>query len=111
MISQREVGQERRRCAARAVLRQDPDVIMIGEIRDEATMEVALRAAQTGHLVLSTMHTVDATETVNRSSTFSRRTSTRGAQRCSPARCAGVVSQRRCRPPTEVAWRPPRSCS
>ncbi len=52
------------------VLRQDPDVILIGEIRDRETMEIALKAADTGHLVLSTLHTVDATQTVNRIITF-----------------------------------------
>jgi twitching motility protein PilT len=50
----------------RRVLRQDPDVILIGELRDEETVQTALSAAETGHLVLSTVHTVDATETVNR---------------------------------------------
>ena len=50
----------------RRVLRQDPDVILIGEMRDEETVQTALSAAETGHLVLSTVHTLDATETVNR---------------------------------------------
>ena len=50
----------------RRVLRQDPDVILIGELRDEETVQTALSAAETGHLVLSTVHTLDATETVNR---------------------------------------------
>jgi twitching motility protein PilT len=48
------------------VLRQDPDIILIGEIRDAESAQIALSAAETGHLVLSTLHTVDATETVNR---------------------------------------------
>jgi twitching motility protein PilT len=48
------------------VLRQDPDIILIGEIRDTETAQIALSAAETGHLVLSTLHTVDAAETVNR---------------------------------------------
>ena len=48
------------------VLRQDPDVILIGEMRDEETVRTALSAAETGHLVLSTLHTLDATETINR---------------------------------------------
>ena len=52
--------------ALRRVLRQDPDVILIGEMRDEETVHTALSAAETGHLVFSTLHTVDATETVNR---------------------------------------------
>ncbi|CAB4882961.1 unannotated protein [freshwater metagenome] len=50
----------------RRVLRQDPDVILVGEMRDEETVSTALSAAETGHLVLSTVHTVDAPETVNR---------------------------------------------
>jgi twitching motility protein PilT len=50
----------------RRVLRQDPDVILIGEMRDEETVRTALAAAETGHLVLSTLHTLDATETINR---------------------------------------------
>ena len=68
IINQREVGLDTGSFAGalRRVLRQDPDVIMIGEIRDLVTMETALSAAETGHLVLSTMHTLDATETVNR---------------------------------------------
>jgi twitching motility protein PilT len=72
LINQREVGldTESFRSALRRVLRQDPDVIMIGEIRDEVTMETALNAAETGHLVLSTMHTLNATETVNRAIGF-----------------------------------------
>jgi twitching motility protein PilT len=52
--------------ALRAALRQDPDVILVGEMRDFETAEIAMTAAETGHLVLSTLHTVDATETINR---------------------------------------------
>ena len=52
--------------ALRRVLRQDPDVILVGEMRDEETVQTALSAAETGHLVLSTIHTVDATESINR---------------------------------------------
>ncbi|HEX8068187.1 MAG TPA: type IV pilus twitching motility protein PilT [Thermoleophilaceae bacterium] len=68
IINQREVGQDTQsfKRALRRVLRQDPDVILIGEMRDEETVETALSAAETGHLVLSTLHTVDAAETVNR---------------------------------------------
>jgi twitching motility protein PilT len=67
-INQREVGQDTESflTALRAALRQDPDVILIGEMRDSETVRAALQAAETGHLVLSTLHTVDATETVNR---------------------------------------------
>ncbi len=72
LVNQREVGLDTESFASalRRVLRQDPDVIMIGEIRDLVTMETALSAAETGHLVLSTMHTLDATETVNRAIGF-----------------------------------------
>ena len=68
IINQREVGQDTHsfQRALRRVLRQDPDVILIGEMRDEETVHTALSAAETGHLVLSTVHTVDAPETINR---------------------------------------------
>jgi twitching motility protein PilT len=67
-INQREVGNDTESflSALRAALRQDPDVILIGEMRDTETVRTSLQAAETGHLVLSTLHTVDATETVNR---------------------------------------------
>jgi len=68
LINQREVGMDTAsfKQALRRVLRQDPDVILIGEMRDEETVHTALSAAETGHLVFSTVHTVDATETINR---------------------------------------------
>ncbi|GAB4253213.1 MAG: type IV pilus twitching motility protein PilT [Thermoleophilia bacterium] len=68
IIEQREVGldTESYSSALKYVLRQDPDVILIGEMRDLETVRTALTAAQTGHFVLSTLHTIDATETVNR---------------------------------------------
>jgi twitching motility protein PilT len=68
IVNQREVGLDTDSflAAIRRVLRQDPDVILIGELRDEETVQTALSAAETGHLVLSTVHTLDATETVNR---------------------------------------------
>jgi twitching motility protein PilT len=67
-INQREVGQDSKSflTALRAALRQDPDVILIGEMRDSETVRAALQAAETGHLVLSTLHTTNATETINR---------------------------------------------
>ncbi|MCA1565671.1 MAG: type IV pilus twitching motility protein PilT [Acidobacteria bacterium] len=67
-ISQREVDVDTRSFAEalRGALRQDPDVILVGEMRDHETIETALTAAETGHLVLSTLHTLDATETVTR---------------------------------------------
>ncbi len=68
VLAQREVGRDTPSFheALRYVLRQDPDVILIGEMRDEETVRAALTAAQTGHLVLSTLHTLDAPETINR---------------------------------------------
>jgi len=68
MVSQREVGVDTLGFAEalRRVLRQDPDVILVGEMRDMETVDAALTAAETGHLVLSTLHTLDAVETVNR---------------------------------------------
>ena len=68
IVNQREVGIDTESFdeALRRVLRQDPDVILIGELRDSETAETALQAAESGHLVLSTMHTVDASETLGR---------------------------------------------
>ena len=68
IISQREVGFDTLSFAGalKGALRQDPDVILVGEMRDHETIETALTAAETGHLVMSTLHTLDAAETVNR---------------------------------------------
>ncbi|MCX7894487.1 MAG: type IV pilus twitching motility protein PilT [Thermoanaerobaculum sp.] len=68
IVNQREVDVDTRSFAValRSALRQDPDVILVGEMRDFETIETALLAAETGHLVFSTLHTLDATETVNR---------------------------------------------
>jgi twitching motility protein PilT len=72
IISQREVGADTLSFhdALRHVLRQDPDVIMLGEIRDRPSMETVLKAADTGHMVLSTLHTTDATQTIGRIISF-----------------------------------------
>jgi twitching motility protein PilT len=71
-VNQREVGTDTTTFgqALRRVLRQDPDVILIGEIRDLETLDTALKAADTGHLVFSTLHTTDATQTINRVLSF-----------------------------------------
>ena len=71
-INQREVGTDTATFAQalRRVLRQDPDVILIGEIRDLETLDTALKAADTGHLVFATLHTTDATQTINRVLSF-----------------------------------------
>jgi twitching motility protein PilT len=68
IINQREVGSDTLTFsnALRAALREDPDVILVGEMRDLETIEIAMLAAETGHLVFSTLHTLDATETINR---------------------------------------------
>ena len=68
IITQREVSTDTRSfgSAMRSVLRQDPDVILVGEMRDQETVETALLAAETGHLVMSTLHTLDATESITR---------------------------------------------
>jgi twitching motility protein PilT len=68
IVNQREVNVDTQSFshALRSALRQDPDVILVGEMRDHETIETALLAAETGHLVFSTLHTLDATETVNR---------------------------------------------
>ncbi|MFA5462366.1 MAG: type IV pilus twitching motility protein PilT, partial [Sulfurimonas sp.] len=68
IINQRSVGQDTLSFdrALRAALREDPDIILVGEMRDRETIELALHAADTGHLVFSTLHTIDAKETINR---------------------------------------------
>lgn len=68
IVNQRSVGQDTHSFggALRAALREDPDIILVGEMRDMETIEIALHAADTGHLVFSTLHTLDAKETVNR---------------------------------------------
>ncbi len=68
LVNQRAIGQDATdfSTALRAALREDPDVILVGEMRDMETIETAMHAAETGHLVLSTLHTVDAKDTINR---------------------------------------------
>lgn len=68
IVNQRSVGQDTKSFAnaLRAVLREDPDIILVGEMRDTETVETALHAADSGHLVFSTLHTLDAKETINR---------------------------------------------
>jgi twitching motility protein PilT len=76
------------------VLRQDPDVILVGEMRDEETVRTALSAAETGHLVLSTIHTVDAAESVNRIIDFFPQAEQRQARAMLAGTLKAVVSQR-----------------
>jgi len=96
IINQREVGQDTQSFgrAMRRVLRQDPDVILIGEMRDEETVRTALSAAETGHLVLSTLHTLDATETINRIIDFFPPHLQQQARVMLAATLRGVVGQR-----------------
>ena len=101
IINQREVGMDTRSFAKamRRVLRQDPDVILIGEMRDEETVRTALSAAETGHLVLSTVHTLDAPETVNRIIDFFPLHEQDQARAMLAGTLRGVVSQRLVRTP------------
>jgi twitching motility protein PilT len=96
IVNQREVGQDTGsfKRALRRVLRQDPDVILVGEMRDEETVSTALSAAETGHLVLSTLHTVDAPETVNRIIDFFPPHTHQQARAMLAGTLRGVVSQR-----------------
>ncbi len=96
VINQREVGIDTAsfRRALRRVLRQDPDVILIGEMRDEETVQTALSAAETGHLVLSTIHTVDAAESINRMLDFFPPHQHQQVRSMIAGTLKGVISQR-----------------
>jgi twitching motility protein PilT len=96
VIDQREVGSDTAsfESALRRVLRQDPDVILIGEMRDEATVRTALAAAETGHLVLATLHTLDAPETINRILDFFTVEQHLQVRAMLAATLKGIVSQR-----------------
>jgi twitching motility protein PilT len=90
IVNQREVGLDTESflAAIRRVLRQDPDVILIGELRDAETAETALKAAESGHLVFTTMHTIDAAETISRLIEFFPRSSRIRSARSWPGYCA-----------------------
>jgi len=96
VINQREVGMDTAsfQRALRRVLRQDPDVILVGEMRDEETVQTALSAAETGHLVLSTIHTVDAPESINRMLDFFPPHQHGQARSMIAGTLKGVISQR-----------------
>src|SRR5262249_39461086 len=96
IVNQREIGMDTASFsrAMRRVLRQDPDVILIGEMRDEETVRTALSAAETGHLVLSTVHTLDAPESVNRIIDFFQPHEQNQARAMLAGALKGVVSQR-----------------
>jgi twitching motility protein PilT len=96
IVNQREVGLDTQSFgqALRRALRQDPDVILIGELRDSETAETALQAAESGHLVLSTMHTIDAAETVSRMIEFFPPVKHHQIRSIVAGVLCGVVSQR-----------------
>ncbi|MGN8245981.1 type IV pilus twitching motility protein PilT [Cellulomonas soli] len=96
IVSQREVRQDTAdfTVALRAAMRQDPDVILVGEMRDVETVRAALSAAETGHLVLSTLHTIDAPETVNRIVDFFPPHEQKQVRVALAQALRGVVSQR-----------------
>ena len=96
IVDQREIGldTESYRSALKYVVRQDPDVIFIGEIRDSETVEAALQAAETGHLVISTLHTLDAAETINRIIDLFPPEVHRQARMSLAGTLRGIVSQR-----------------
>src|SRR5262249_59026496 len=96
IVNQREIGMDTASFsrAMRRVLRQDPDVILIGEMRDEETVRTALSAAETGHLVLSTVHTLDAPESVNRIIDFFPLHEQNQARAMLGGTLKGIVSQR-----------------
>ncbi len=96
IVNQREVGQDTEsfKRALRRVLRQDPDIILIGEMRDEETVQTALSAAETGHLVFSTLHTLDAPETINRIIDFFPPHQHQQARAMIAGTLKGIISQR-----------------
>lgn len=96
VVNQREVGFDTMTFARalRAALRQDPDVVLVGEMRDQETCSIAMTAAETGHLVLSTLHTNDATETINRIISMYPPHQQQQARLTLAATLRGVVSQR-----------------
>ncbi|MGH2907317.1 MAG: type IV pilus twitching motility protein PilT, partial [Solirubrobacterales bacterium] len=96
IIQQREVGEDTESFvrALRRILRQDPDVILIGEMRDEETVETGLSAAETGHLVFSTLHTLNATETINRVIDFFPLHQNKQVRAMLAGTLKGIISQR-----------------
>ncbi len=96
LVNQREVGNDTSGFAEamRRVLRQDPDVIFIGEMRDPETVRAALSAAETGHLVLSTLHTADTVETINRIIDFFPAAQHRQVRLSLATSLRGIISQR-----------------
>ncbi len=96
IVNQREIGQDTAdfAVALRAAMRQDPDVVFVGEIRDPETVKAALQAAETGHFVISTLHTTDVSETVNRIIDFFPPHQQKQIRVSLAASLKGIVSQR-----------------
>ncbi|MEA2112083.1 MAG: PilT/PilU family type 4a pilus ATPase [Campylobacterota bacterium] len=96
IVNQRSVGQDTQSfgTALRAALREDPDIILVGEMRDLETVEIALHAADSGHLVFSTLHTLDAKETINRIIGMFPKEEQQRVRMTLSAVLAGVISQR-----------------
>ncbi len=96
VVNQREIGTDTAdfHSALKRVLRQDPDVLLIGEMRDPETVKTALSAAETGHLVFSTLHTISATETINRIIDFFPPHEQRQVRMAVAGALRGIVSQR-----------------
>ena len=95
-VSQREIGLDTPTFAKalRSALRQDPDVILVGEVRDEETMDIALKAAETGHLVLSTLHTPDVSRTIGRVLALSKGVNPQDARERFADNLKGIIAQR-----------------
>ena len=107
LINQREVGEDTHSFAAalKHVLRQDPDVILVGEMRDLETISTALTAAETGHLVFATLHTQDAPQSIDRVIDVFPRTSSSRSGCSSRRRSRGSARSSSCRPATVRAAR------
>lgn len=95
IISQREIGRDTKnfKSGLKSVLRQDPDVILIGEIRDEETLATALTAAETGHLVFSTLHTIGAAQTIDRIIDMFQSNQQNQIRMQLSSVCEGIISQ------------------
>ncbi|MCU9807541.1 MAG: type IV pilus twitching motility protein PilT [Paraclostridium dentum] len=95
IISQREIGRDTKnfKSGLKSVLRQDPDVILIGEIRDEETLATALTAAETGHLVFSTLHTIGAAQTIDRIIDMFQANQQNQIRMQLSSVCEGIISQ------------------
>ena len=112
-MMQREIGPDTPDFgkALRAAMRQDPDVILVGEMRDAETIEIAIKAAETGHLVLSTVHTQDAYRTINRIIGVFPHEAQTGVRNRLAENLRGSISQRLLPPRARAAWWPRRSWS